>query len=161
MASVSSSLLLPLCFSFPLPFSFSVSLSFVPLRSVKPIPCWGLRSVESWVHEGKRAKEEEEGDENHPPRFSRRFLSLITHVNTTVQPSKSRRCSWRFTVWQFYWPMSIGFRNHVVLRETWCLRDAGSNVKINIKSILNVVFILILNMNLLVQSHKVHLASDL
>lgn len=87
MASVSLSLSLFLYFSLFL--SLFVPPSFVSRRSVKPIPALRVARRRIIVYEGKRAGSRG----SHPPRFSQRSLSLITHVNTALQPSKSRRCS--------------------------------------------------------------------
>jgi hypothetical protein len=108
-----------------------LSLCFSILRSAevgKANPVLRVAQRRIMVYEGKRAGSR---GKSSTPILSRRSLSLITHVNTTLQPSKSWRCSWRFTVWQFYWPMSIGFRNHVVPRDLCEDTDycAGINIK--------------------------------
>lgn len=86
---------------FPLPLSFSLcrspflsfSFCFSILRSAevgKANPVLRVAQRRIMVYEGKRAGSRRESS---TPILSRRSLSLITHVNTTLQPSKSRRCS--------------------------------------------------------------------
>lgn len=95
LLSLSPSLFSSLYLSFCLTHSLSLPAppSFVPRRSVKPIPALRVARGRIIVYEGKRAGSREGGGESSTPILSRRSLSLITHVNTTLQPSKSRRCS--------------------------------------------------------------------
>lgn len=72
---------------------FSLSLYLSILRSAevgKANPVLRVAQHRIMVYEGKRAGSRRESS---TPILSRRSLSLITHVNTTLQPSKSRRCS--------------------------------------------------------------------
>lgn len=125
-----------------LPFSFFISLPLPPclslylsiLRSAevgKANPVLRVAQHRIMVYEGKRAGSRRESS---TPILSWRSLSLITHVNTTLQPSKSRRCSllkiYRLTVLlaDVDWISKS-------CRTSRSLGDANSSAGINIKFI--------------------------